>query len=78
MTNKRKVVDARADSEGDITHVQLEGNERFTSVEKAMQMADRGELENAHSVRRSNAKPHLRTNPDPSKGNNLDTWAGDT
>ncbi|MBL4749641.1 MAG: DUF3892 domain-containing protein [Amylibacter sp.] len=75
---KRKVIDARADSEGDITHVKLDGNSRFTPVEKAMEMADRGELENAHSVNRSNAKPHLRTNPDGAKRNNLDDMAGDT
>tara|TARA_R110002074_G_C12200852_1_gene635247 strand:+ start:160 stop:393 length:234 start_codon:yes stop_codon:yes gene_type:complete len=75
--SQKKVVDARADEEGDITHVRLEGNQRFTSVGKAMEMADRGDLENAHSVRRSNAKPHLRTNPDAKKSNNLDDMAGD-
>ncbi|SDE17903.1 Protein of unknown function [Paracoccus isoporae] len=73
----RKVIDARADSEGDITHVKLEGNQRFTPVKKAMEMADRGEIENAHSVHRRNAKPHLRTNPDSQKSNNLDDMAGD-
>ena len=40
-------------------------------------MADRGEIENTHVVRRSNAKIHLRTNADGAKGNNLDTMAGD-
>ncbi len=75
---QRKVVDARADSEGDITQVKIEGNTNFTPVEAAMNMADRGELSNAHSVRGNpNAKDYLRTNPDSSKGNNLDTWAGD-
>ena len=78
MPRQRKVVDARADSEGDITHVRIEGNSKFTSVEKAMEMADRGELANAHTVRRRNAKPHLRTNPDGRKANNLDEMAGDT
>jgi len=75
---KRKVIDARADSEGDITHVKLDGNSRFTPVKTAMKMADRDELENAHTVDRSNAKRHLRTNPDGKKGNNLDDMAGDT
>lgn len=74
----RKVVGARADAEGDITHVRLEGNQRFTSVEKAMEMADRGDISNAHSVHRRNAKPHLRTNPDGKLSNNLDDMAGDT
>lgn len=74
----RKVVDARADLEGDITHVKLQGNTNFTSIKKAMELADRGELSNAHTVRRSNAKPHLRTNPDRKSSNNLDDMAGDT
>ena len=78
MPKQRKVVDARADSEGDITQVLIEGNTTFTSVEKAMEMADRGVLSNAHTVRRRNAKPHLRTNPDRSTANNLDEMAGDT
>lgn len=72
----RKIVDARADKTGDITHVRLEGNKRFTSVERAIPIVDRGEVSNAHVVRRSNAKPHLRTNPDGSRSNNLDDMAG--
>jgi len=77
MASKKRVVDARANSEGDITHVRISGNSNFTPVEAAMRMADRDELANAHTVRRSNAKPHLRTNPDGAKRNNLDYWAGD-
>ena len=74
----KKVVDARADDDGDITHVRLEGNKKFTSIDKAIEMADRGDISNAHSVRRRNAKPHLRTNPDGKHSNNLDDMAGDT
>ena len=73
----RRVVDARADAEGDITHVRLDGNERFTPVETAMRMAERGDISNAHPVHRRNAKPHLRTNPDGKRANNLDDMAGD-
>lgn len=73
----RKVVDARAGSDGNITHVRLDGNSNFTGLEAAMRMADRGDISNAHSVRRENAKPHLRTNPDGRSANNLDTLAGD-
>lgn len=75
--DKKRIVDARADREGDITHVRFDGNTRFTPVERAIPMADRGAVENAHVVRRSNAKPHLRTNPDARKANNLDDMAGD-
>lgn len=77
MNSKRKIVDARADSDGDITHVKFAGNQRFTSVETAIPMADRGEIENVHVVRRSGAKTHLRTDPDGRKSNNLDDMAGD-
>ena len=73
----KKIVDARADKDGDITHVKFAGNERFTSVDRAIPMADRGDIENAHVVRRTGAKTHLRTNSDARKGNNLDDMAGD-
>jgi hypothetical protein len=78
MGRQRKIVDAKADSEGDITHVLFEGNERFTSVERAIPMADRGEIANTHVVRRAGAKTHLRTDADGRKRNNLDDMAGDT
>jgi hypothetical protein len=78
MTKPRKVVDARADSKGNITHVKIKGNQNFTGLAAAMRMADRGELANAHSVNRAGAKPHLRTNPDSRRSNNLDEMAGDS
>ena len=77
MPTKKKIIDAKDDSEGDITHVRFRGNQNFTPVEQAMKMADRDKIENAHTVRRRNAKPHLRTNPDRKKNNNLDYWADD-
>ena len=75
----RRVIDARADSDGDITHVRIEGNANFTPVKRAIEMAERGEFSNAHAVRPKGAgrKPYLRTNPDDKKGNNLDDLAGD-
>ncbi|GLK51429.1 DUF3892 domain-containing protein [Maricaulis virginensis] len=77
MADQKHIVDARADSEGDITHVRFEGNQNFTSVERAMKMADQGKIDNAHTVRRTGAKPHLRSNPDGRRSNNLDDLAGD-
>lgn len=74
----KKVVNARADKDGNITHVLLDGNQNFTPIEKAIEMADRGDISNAHSVRRRNAKTHLRMNPDGKQSNNLDDMAGDT
>lgn len=75
--SKKVIVDAKADKDGDITHVKFKGNQNYTPVETAIPIADRGEIENTHVVRRSGAKTHLRTNPDSTKGNNLDTMAGD-
>ena len=77
MPKKKKIVDARADADGDISQVLFKGNTRFTSVGNAIPIADRGKIENAHVVRRSNAKTHLRTNPNSRKQDNLDYMAGD-
>ncbi|MEJ7777016.1 MAG: DUF3892 domain-containing protein [Sphingomicrobium sp.] len=74
----KKVVDAKANSKGNITAVRLSGNSGFTPVETAMRMADKGQLENAHSVNRAGAKPHLRTNPNKKTSDNLDDMAGDS
>lgn len=78
MAAKKRIIDARADSDGDITHVKFDGNSKFTPVDKAIPMADRGEIENTHVVRAHDKKTHLRTNPDSKKSNNLDDMAGDT
>lgn len=75
---KRRIVDARADKDGDITHVKFAGNQRYTSADKAIEIAKRDGIENAHVVNRRNAREHLRTNPDNSSSNNLDNMAGDT
>ena len=77
MTKPRKIIDARADKDGDISHVKLDGNTRFTPVSLAIPMADRGEIKNTHVVRAPDKKVYLRTNPDGAKRNNLDEMAGD-
>lgn len=74
----KKIIDAKADKDGDITHVKFKGNSNFTTAETAIQMAKRGEIQGAHVVNREGAKEHLRTNPDNKKSNNLDDMAGDT
>lgn len=73
----KRIVDARNASDGTVSHVRLSGNSSWTSVDTAMRMADRGQIDNAHTVNRSNAKPHLRTNPDGRERNNLDYLAED-
>ena len=44
MASKKRIIDAKADQDGDITHVLFQGNSRFTSVETAIPMADRNEI----------------------------------
>ena len=73
----KKIVDAKAESDGDITAVLFEGNRNFTPLETAIRMAERGEIENAHVSHTGEGRPYLRTNPDGEKGNNLDHMAGD-
>lgn len=73
----KKIIDARNDTKGNVKAVLLQGNSTFTPKDRAIRMADAGQIENAHVVRRANAAPHLRTNPDGNKRNNLDTLADD-
>ena len=74
----RTILDARAGADGDITHVLLDGNQRFTPVEQAIPMAERGEIKHTHVVHPTDGrKTHLRTNADNRKSNNLDDMAGD-
>ena len=74
---KRKVIDAREDEKGNITQVKIQGNQNFTPVETAIDMAKRGELANAHAVTKRNGSEYLRTNPDGKIGDNLDEMAKD-
>ncbi len=72
----KTIVDAKRDSDGNIS-VRLEGNTSFTSQERAMDMAERGQIENAHVVHLRNGSRFLRSNPDQEQGNNLDEMAWD-
>ena len=73
----KRIVNAKADSDGDITAVLFEGNRSFTPLETAIRIAGRGEIENAHVAHTGKGRPYLRTNPDGEEGNNLDSMAGD-
>ena len=73
----KKIVDAVNDSKGNVKAVRFEGNKTFTPLPTAIRMTDRGEVAGAHVVRPKDAATHLRTNPDRSTGNNLDTMAED-
>jgi hypothetical protein len=74
----KKVVDAKADSKGNISGVRFQGNTTFTPIATAVRMADRGEVQNAHAVHPTGGNSYLRSNPDSKGQNNLDHLAGDT
>jgi 4-hydroxy-L-threonine phosphate dehydrogenase PdxA len=76
MSDKKKIVDARADKQGNITEVKLKGNTTFTPLETAIRMTKQGKID-AVVVKPTNAKEHLRTRPDNKESNNLDDMAGD-
>ena len=71
----KTIIKAKQDSKGNITNVLFKGNSNFTPIKTAIRMADRGQIENAHTVRAKDKKTHIRTNPDPKKCNNLDEMA---
>ncbi len=73
----REIVNAKADSDGDITAVLFEGNRNFTPLDTAIRMAERGQIENAHVSHTGEGRPYLRTNPDGRERNNLDYMADD-
>lgn len=75
MEKPKKIVDARKDKGGNISHVLFEGNERNTPIQKAVEMADKGKIEGAHGVHPKKGDPYLRSNPDNKKRNNLDFMA---
>lgn len=70
----KKIVDAKADAKGNISHVKLEGNQIYTPLKAAIKLAEQGKID-AVVVKPNNAKEHLRTRPDRRKNNNLDDMA---
>ena len=77
MASKKRITDARADSEGNISHVKFSGNSGFTPIKDAIKQTEAGKVEGAHVVNPKSGNKYLRSNPDGNKGNNLDEMAGD-
>ena len=73
----KKIVDAKMDSDGDITAVLFDRNITFTPLETAIRMADKGQIENTHVSHTGAGRPYLRTNPNGKEQDNLDYMAGD-
>jgi hypothetical protein len=78
MPKPRKINDARSDKSGRTTHVRFEGNKRYTPVDKAIPIVERGEVSNAHVVRPKGKEPYIRTNPNQRQADNIDSMSGDT
>ena len=77
MPTKKVIVDAKGDKDGDTVSVLFKGNKSYTPVERAIEMAKKDQIENAHVSHTGRGKEYLRTNPDGSECNNLDTMVGD-
>lgn len=80
MPNKKIIIDAKGDGDGDIVAVKFVGNSSFTPVKTAINMAKNGQIKDAHvsHTGRGEDKEYLRTDPDGRTSNNLDTMVGDT
>ena len=71
----KKIVDAQQDQKGNIKSVKFNGNNSFTPVEKAIEMAENGKIDHTHVVHKQNGTKYLRSNPDNKTNNNLDEMA---
>lgn len=52
----KKIDKARLGEDRNISHVRFENSEKFTPIRKAIPMAERGEIEHIHVVRRCGRK----------------------
>jgi hypothetical protein len=77
VSKSRKIDGARSDKDGRTTHVRFNGNERYTPVDKALPIVGRGEVSNAHVVKPTGKEPYIRTNPNQSQSDNIDSMSGD-
>jgi len=74
VAEKKKIIDAKNDEKGNISHVKLKGNRNYMSLDKAIEMTEQGKID-AVVVKPSNGDKHLRTRPDSTSSNNLDDMA---
>jgi len=71
---KKIVIGAKHDSKGRVTAVMLEGNSTFTSLNVAINMAEKGKVD-VVVVNPDKGNKHIRTRPDGITQNNLDALA---
>ncbi|MDD4168669.1 MAG: DUF3892 domain-containing protein [Desulfotomaculaceae bacterium] len=61
----------KRNSEGDITDVMFNNN--IYSIDEAIMMAKEGKIEGVNVAKSRTGKEYLRSNPDDSENNNLDS-----
>lgn len=74
MSDKKKIIDAKNDENGNVSSVMLEGNSTYTPIDTAIKMAEQGKVD-AVVVNSKTGKKHIRSKPDGKKKNNLDELA---
>jgi predicted homoserine dehydrogenase-like protein len=72
MPNKSTIIKVKKNSSGDITAVML-GDESVHSIEEAIDMAKNGYIESVNVGKAKNGREYLRSNPNGTEGDNLDT-----
>lgn len=71
----KKIIDAREDKNGNIGAIRFEGNTNFTKLDKAIEMTKAKRVDGANVSTSKNGNEYIRTNPNGSVKDNLDTLA---
>lgn len=72
MSDKSKVMKVKKNPQGDITDVMLE-NGNVYSIDEAIMMAKDDLIEGVNVGKAKNGREYLRSNPNGSEGDNLDS-----
>jgi hypothetical protein len=72
MENKSKIIKVKKNQDGDITDVMLE-NGNVYSINEAIMMTRDGLIEGVNVGKARNGREYLRSNPNDSEGDNLDS-----
>lgn len=72
MDNKSKIIKVKKNQDGDITDVMLD-NGNVYSVNEAIMMTKDGLIEGVNVGKARNGREYLRSNPNDTEGDNLDS-----
>jgi hypothetical protein len=70
----KKIIAAQSDSQGKISAVKFDGSKSFTPIDKAIEMAEKGQIAEFHVVTKKDGSKYLRSNPSR-KGSSLEQMA---